>query len=217
MLATAAEALGSTIDDLHPVAGGDLNDAYKARLSDGRAVFIKTAAGAAPGTYAAEAAGLRWIAAADGAPAVPEVLAVVDPPGAPADGPRLLVLDLIDPGGLGSSGAEELGRGLAALHRAGADAHGAAPPGAPGGLRIGPVEMPAGTAPTWAEAYAELRLRPLARAAVASGGLSPAGLAAVERVCERLPELAGPPEPPARLHGDLWVATRSPTRAAFRT
>ena len=23
-------------------------------------------------------------------------------------------------------------------------------------------------------------------------------------MCERLPELAGPPEPPARLHGDLW-------------
>jgi fructosamine-3-kinase len=26
----------------------------------------------------------------------------------------------------------------------------------------------------------------------------------VERVCERIGALAGPPEPPARLHGDLW-------------
>lgn len=26
----------------------------------------------------------------------------------------------------------------------------------------------------------------------------------MERLCERLPELAGPAEPPARLHGDLW-------------
>jgi fructosamine-3-kinase len=26
----------------------------------------------------------------------------------------------------------------------------------------------------------------------------------VERVCERLAELAGPAEPPSRLHGDLW-------------
>ena len=26
----------------------------------------------------------------------------------------------------------------------------------------------------------------------------------IERVCERLPDLAGPAEPPARLHGDLW-------------
>ena len=29
-------------------------------------------------------------------------------------------------------------------------------------------------------------------------------MAAVERVCGRITELAGPPEPPARLHGDLW-------------
>ena len=28
--------------------------------------------------------------------------------------------------------------------------------------------------------------------------------AGIERVCARLPELCGPPEPPARLHGDLW-------------
>ncbi len=26
----------------------------------------------------------------------------------------------------------------------------------------------------------------------------------VERLSARLPELCGPPEPPARLHGDLW-------------
>jgi fructosamine-3-kinase len=36
-------------------------------------------------------------------------------------------------------------------------------------------------------------------------GLLARGQAAIVRqVCERLPELAGPPEPPARLHGDLW-------------
>jgi fructosamine-3-kinase len=26
----------------------------------------------------------------------------------------------------------------------------------------------------------------------------------VEAVCDRIADLAGPPEPPARLHGDLW-------------
>jgi fructosamine-3-kinase len=36
------------------------------------------------------------------------------------------------------------------------------------------------------------------------GALSGSGVAAVERVCERLEQLAGPAEPPARLHGDLW-------------
>jgi fructosamine-3-kinase len=200
---TAASALGSEVADLRRVAGGDLNDAYAARLADGRLVFIKTSADAAPGSYAAEAAGLRWIAAAEGAPAVPEVLAVVDPPEQDPE-PRMLALSWVRPGRLSDSGTEALGRGLAALHRAGASAYGAAPPGAPGGLRIGPLVLPAGLADSWAEAYGAFRLRPLARRAAARGALAPDGLAAVERVCERLPELVGPAEPPARLHGDLW-------------
>ncbi|MDZ7732748.1 MAG: fructosamine kinase family protein [Acidimicrobiia bacterium] len=29
--------------------------------------------------------------------------------------------------------------------------------------------------------------------------------AAFERLFDRLPDLVGPPEPPARLHGDLWA------------
>jgi fructosamine-3-kinase len=56
----------------------------------------------------------------------------------------------------------------------------------------------------WPTFYAERRLRPLAAQARDAGALSAIGAAAVEHVCERLPELAGPPEPPARLHGDLW-------------
>jgi fructosamine-3-kinase len=201
--AAAEEVLGARIAGLRPAPGGDLNEAYEARLRDGRRVFVKTSAGAAPGGYAAEAAGLRWIAAADGAPPVPDVLAVVDPPGEHA-GPRLLALSFVERGRLGAAGEEALGRGLAALHRAGADGYCAAPPGAPAGLRIGPLQLPAGTAPTWPEAYAALRVLPLARRAAQRGSLTHGGLAAVERLCDRLPELAGAPEPSARLHGDLW-------------
>jgi len=198
-----AAALGSAVTDLRRVAGGDLNDAYAARLADGRVVFIKTSADAAPGSYIAEAAGLRWIASAAGAPAVPEVLGVIDPPGRER-GPRMLALSWVDAGRLSNAGVEALGHGLAALHRAGAPGHCVAPPGASAGLRIGPLELPAGSAPTWAEAYATFRLRPLAQRAASGGALTSDGFAALERVCERLPELAGPTEPPARLHGDLW-------------
>ena len=60
--------------------------------------------------------------------------------------------------------------------------------------------LPNDPAPDWATFYAERRLRPM----LTRARLSPAGAQAVERVCERLGELAGPPEPPARLHGDLW-------------
>jgi fructosamine-3-kinase len=95
---------------------------------------------------------------------------------------------------------EELGRAIAGMHAAGAPAFGALPPGAPGPFRIGPVEL--GSEPTgdWPSFYAEQRLAPL----LTHAGLSAGGRRAVEAVCERIADLTGPPEPPARLHGDLW-------------
>ena len=90
-------------------------------------------------------------------------------------------------------GAEAFGRGLAAMHAAGAESFGGPKP-----LRIGRLELPNEPSGDWAEFYAERRLRPLAHALDASGAQ------AVERACERIHELAGPAEPPARLHGDLW-------------
>jgi fructosamine-3-kinase len=178
---TLADALGRDVVALRAVAGGDLNDAYAARLADGVEVFVKTRAGAAPGEFAAEAEGLRWLADA-GALRVAEVLAVGD---------AWLALRWIERGRLDADGEEELGRGLAALHRAGAPAF-----GGPGPLRLGPLVLPNGPSDDWPSFYAEHRLTPVA---------GRAGLAAVvDRVCARIEEIAGPPEPPARLHGDLW-------------
>jgi fructosamine-3-kinase len=55
--------------------------------------------------------------------------------------------------------------------------------------------------PCW---YAEQRVLPYLRQAVDQGTVRAGEAAVVERLCERLPDLAGPAEPPARLHGDLW-------------
>jgi fructosamine-3-kinase len=124
-------------------------------------------------------------------------------PGAGDAAPSFLALAWLDEGRLDSAGEEELGRALARLHTAGAPAFGAPPPGAPhGGLRLGAVELPAATGDDWPAFYAEHRLEPLLRAARDRGALPETG--PIERVIERLPDLAGPPEPPARLHGDLW-------------
>ena len=176
-----AEALGRPVAALRAVPGGDLNDAYAARLADGTDVFVKTRPGAAPGEFAAEAEGLRWLAE-PGTLRVAEVLAV---------GGEWLALRWIERGRLDARGEEELGRGLAALHRAGAPAFGGPRP-----LRLGPLELPNDPSEDWPSFYAERRLAPLAvRAGLAD---------VVGRVCARIGDLAGPAEAPARLHGDLW-------------
>jgi len=193
----AAAALGRRLERARRVAGGDINDAWQLELEGGGRAFVKARSGAAPGEYTAEAAGLIWLGAAEDGLAVPEVLAV--------DG-AFLVLEWIDEGRLGGAGEEALGRGLAHLHRAGAGAFGGLAPGAPPGpLRIGELALPAGTADAWATVYGEHRLAPLLREALARDALPPGGAAAVEAVIERVGELAGPREPPARVHGDLWA------------
>ena len=213
--AGVAAAAGRAVAALRPVGGGDINDAFAVAFEDGGEAFVKTRADAAPGEYATEAAGLEWLASADGAPRVPRVLAVHDPAderaggeGGPAcagnAGRRLLVLEWIAGGRLGPAGEEALGHGLASLHAAGAPAFGTLAPGARPPLRIGPLELPADTRETWAVLYAEQRLAPLLGPARHSGALSAGGARAVEAVCERMGELAGPSETPARLHGDLW-------------
>jgi fructosamine-3-kinase len=166
----------------HRIAGGDINDAYRVVLDDGRTAFVKTRADVAPGEYATEAAALRWLAE-PGALGVPEVIDVAD---------DLLALEWLDEGG--PLDEEALGRGLAQVHAAGAERFGAPPPGAPAeGTRLGPLLLPNDPAADWPTFYAERRLLPLAE-----------GFPAVEAVCSRIHDLAGPEEPPARLHGDLW-------------
>jgi fructosamine-3-kinase len=174
------------------VGGGDINEAFEITLGDGARAFVKTRAEAAPGEYRSEAAGLSWLAQ-PGALRTPRVLEIDD---------GYLALQWVEPGRLDAAGAEELGRGLAATHAAGADRFGAID--GEGESRFGSLGLPNETADDWARFYAERRLRPLARIASDRDALSSTTIATVERVCGRLSELVGPPEPPARLHGDLW-------------
>jgi len=186
--------------DARRVGGGDINEAYRVVLADGTDAFVKTRVDAAPGEYAAEAAGLQWLAE-PGALRTPRVLDADE---------RYLALEWIasspegEParaGGLYTAGAEELGRGLALTHAAGAPCFGlesAAP------ARFSSLSLPNDPAPDWPTFYAERRLRPLVRLAGERGALSAGAIELVERVCGRLEEVCGPAESPARLHGDLW-------------
>lgn len=137
-----------------------------------------------PQATAAEAAGLRWLRV-EGGPPVPFVYS--------ADG-GLLVIDEIPHGTPNLQAAVTFGRRLASLHLAGAPAFGAPPPGGPREATIGTAPMVNDPAPSWPEWFASQRIEPYARQA----GID------VSEVCARITSLAGPPEPPARLHGDLW-------------
>jgi fructosamine-3-kinase len=211
LVSSLAAALGQPVGRLDAVTGGDLNDAYVATLADGSRAFVKTSpAPAAAGSFAAEATGLRWLAEAD-ALSVPTVLAVADDPPdaaplpglAPPTGPRFLVLRWIDAvaGGPTPASDDALGRGLAQLHAAGAPSFG----GPDDTLRIGPLALPNSPAPDWPTFYAARRLETLARLARDRGALPPEAPQLLDRITTRLPELAGSPEPPARVHGDLWA------------
>jgi fructosamine-3-kinase len=188
--------------DATRVGGGDINEAWHVTLADGVEAFVKTRGDPALGEYAAEADGLAWLAE-PGALRTPRVL---------ESGEGYLALEWIAPGRLDGAGAEELGRGLAATHAAGAEhfgdprlgdsASGVSAPGA--AARFGSLSLPNEPTADWPSFYAERRLRPLTELARRRELLSDAGARAVERVCERMTELAGPAEPPARLHGDLW-------------
>ena len=155
--------------------------------------FVKRRAGAPAGFFAVEAAGLRWLSAAPGGVPAVEPVAV--------SGDRIVLPRLASVAPTAAA-AEEFGRRLAATHRAGAGWYGAPPAGHAGDGFIAELPLPhhvsAPAADGWGPFYAALRVVPFA------GG----GSRAVAAVCRRLESgdesLTGPPEPPSRIHGDLW-------------
>jgi fructosamine-3-kinase len=144
--------------------------------------------------FAAEARGLGWLAEA-GALRIPRVVVV----SRPEDAAQFLVLELLESGRPARDFDERLGQGLAALHRF----------GAPGfGLDhdnfIGRLPQSNATAATWVEFYRTRRLEAQLRMAVDGGHATDRMRRGFERLFAELPDLVGPAEPPARLHGDLW-------------
>jgi fructosamine-3-kinase len=173
------------------VGGGCICAAYRVELADGREVFVKERDDAPPGFFAAEAAGLRWLAGAGpGAAPTPEVISVH---------PHAIVLTWVDGAAATAAAADGFGRALAATHAAGAGSF-----GGPRDGWIGSAPLSNTPADTWARFYARERVLPYLREAARRRAISGGDARAVEAVVDRIDELAGPAEPPARIHGDLW-------------
>src|SRR6478609_2320748 len=89
--------LGTAVVATTPVAGGDVCNAARVRLSDGRNAFVKTRPHAPDDFFAVEAG-----------PRVPAVL---------AESPDCLVLTWVEPGRPSADIVEGFARRLAAMHR----------------------------------------------------------------------------------------------------
>lgn len=211
------ELLGAGLRDCRSLGGQHGIGHYRCVLADGRVAFAKVAGpqlSAARAGFGAEARGLSWLGEAGAVP-VPEVLGWDD---------GALVISWVQAERAERRAAGRFGRELALLHAAGAAGYGAPWPGTIAGLPLPNEPLSAGARPnearltgagpggvrpdgageSWPEWYAAQRLLPYLRLAVDAGTFSAADARLVETVATRAAELAGPAEPPSRIHGDCW-------------
>lgn len=157
--------------------------------------FTKRRPGAPAGFFAAEAAGLRWLAVPAGAP-VAEVLGV---------GADFITVSRVSPCSPSREAAFGFGERLAITHDAGAAAFGVGPDGWDGDGFIGDTPLSLRPHQRWGEFYATARVLPYATAAHRAGNLTDQGMSVIEALAQRL--VGGEFDddaPPARIHGDLW-------------
>lgn len=183
---------GVPVDSIEGIGGGDICAAYRATLADGRSIFVKTREDAPRGFFATEAAGLTRLGTVRDGVRVPTVI------GHDHD---YLALTWVPPGPPTQAAAERFGRALAATHRAGAPVFGSED----GDGWIGTLELPGGPWAEWPQLWVEGRVLPYLRAAVDAGAIKAADAFDVERLVGDIAGVAGPPEPPALIHGDLWA------------
>lgn len=152
--------------------------------------FVKRDPSAAPGFFAAEARGLRWLAeATDGVPVV-DVLDVGD---------HHIALERLHSITPTAAQAEQLGRRLARTHREPSPVWGRDD----GDGFIGPLPLANGPFESWTQLWWDGRVEPYLRASVDRGLLTSNDAARIEQVVHR----HGPDVParaPWRIHGDLW-------------
>ena len=176
------------ITRLEALAGGCINDTLRIFTANQTVLVLKQLPDAPDNFFAAEAAGLRALAATASL-RVPQVIHV--------DAQFLLLEDL----GNGSAGRDywqNLGSGLAALHAQAQPSFGFTADNYCGRTPQQNPPMTDGFA-----FFARYRLLALGRQAQARGLLTVAELALLEKVADRLPDWI-PQQAPALLHGDLW-------------
>ncbi len=186
-----------SIRESRPAGGGCINRASLLVLEDGTTAFLKWNPSAPPDLFQREAEGLEALARPN-AIRVPKVLGY----GRRTRG--FLLLENLGEAPRESAPrgerrfAEELGRGLAALHSAACSRF-----GFDSDNYIGPTPQANGWMDSWEGFFVERRIRPMLRLL----GRENVGLSSAQedRFCDRIGALLSrAAEPPSLLHGDLW-------------
>jgi fructosamine-3-kinase len=185
------------IDRRTPLGGGDISQVERLDTTAGRFV-LKSDRHAIAGLFRAEAEGLAALAASGTSLRVPQVVACRN------EAPSFLILEDLGHGRCRPDDDERFGRGLAELHRAGADRFGFAQDNF-----CGATPQPNPWTDRWVDFYGRARLGHQLELADRSGLLSVNERQQVERLIARLDSwLTEPAEGPALIHGDLWSGNR---------
>lgn len=183
------------ITSSRPVGGGCINQTSKIETSVG-AFFLKYNRHCPADMFLSEAEGLSELAkAANGLVKIPEVILAEEA----GTNPGFILLEYLEPGQPTRSFDEDLGRGLAAIHRFSNERFGFYHDN-----YCGTTPQQNRWNPDWVDFYGQQRLGYLVGLIKESGGFGFSELRLFERLIDKLPELI-PPETPSLIHGDLWA------------
>ncbi len=181
------------IKSLHPVSGGDINQAY--RIDTERlAFFVKVNTHAdSIRMFTAESLGLARLRRALPT-SVPTVISAGQ-----AQGAAFLLMEWIEPAARTERASTRLGRLLATLHREHQTSF-----GLDHDNFIGTLPQHNTQHEDWTTFFIRERLDKQVRAAQKANLIDAALVSRFEKLYEKLPDIF-PSEPPALVHGDLWA------------
>ena len=176
------------------IGGGCINHAVKISTSAGN-FFLKWNAFAPADMFLKEAAGLNEMRLSGSSLIIPKVIwgKNVD------DSPGLLLMEYLQPATNTSGQDEQLGRGLAQLHRKSATAF-----GFHHSNYCGTTLQDNTWTDNWPEFYAQQRIWSLVEQIKILRGMSPEEQKIYEKLVARMPVLLPHQTIPSLIHGDLW-------------
>jgi len=180
--------------DSKAIGGGCINHALKISTSAGD-YFLKWNTSAPPDMFRKEAAGLDEMRMSESTLIIPKVIWCNDT----EDLPGILMMEYLEPTSSANGFDENLGRGIALLHRKTASTFGFHHSNYCGST----VQDNTWTA-SWSEFFAERRIWALVQQLKIKRQLSSIELHTYEKLVDKIPELLSHPTVPSLIHGDLW-------------